>query len=118
MFIDQFTPDQLEQIKKELKYCEFTQKQKITQLDDRIRKIFPRDREASDEEEALWLARMRLDNMIYEMADLTLRNITFANKNTSNKKMIQRSSTIPPGLQEEYLQFVDEILAAIEKHKK
>lgn len=118
MFIDQFTPDQIEQIKKELKYCEFTQKQKITQLQDRIRKIFPLDREASDKEEALWLARVGLDNIIYEMADLTLRNVTYTDKHTSNKKKLQRGSTIPPRLQEEYLQFIDEILAIIEKHKK
>lgn len=118
MLIDQFTPDQLEQIKKELKYLKYTQKQRITQLQDRIRKIFPFNREASDEEEALWLARVGLDNMIYEMADLTLRNVTYVDKHTSNKKKLQRGSTIPPKLQEEYLQFVDEILAAIEKHKK
>lgn len=118
MLIDQFTPDQIEQIKKELEYLKYTQKQRITRLQDRIREIFPLDREASDEEQALWLARVGLDNMIYEMADLTLKNVTYTDKHTSNKKKLQRGSTIPPRLQEEYLQFVDEILAAIEKHKK
>lgn len=119
MLIDQFTPEQIAQIRKELKMTENSQKQKATNLKYKLRQIFPVVEGRSPEEESLWYARMGIDNLIYQIVDLTMRNTTYIKKTarTTSKDTV-RSSLIPGSLEEEYVWFVDEILGLIEKHKK
>lgn len=124
MLIDQFTPEELEQIKKELKYYpNGNQKNYITHLNEEIRRIFPRNfKDEKTDEEKLWLARVRLDTKIYEIIDYTMRNVTFKEKKRPGKHGYEReafrNSLIPAGIVDEYKQFVDELLSLIEKHKK
>ena len=118
MLIDQFTPAQIAQIKKELKMTESIQKQSVTELNDKLRKVFPQKNHFDNKnEEALWLERMSFRDIIYKLADFTLANVQFDSFRRGSRN-ISRDSRIPPDIQEEYVQFVDEILAVIEKHKK
>lgn len=124
MLIDQFTPEELEQIKRELKfYPNGNQKNYITHLNEEIRKIFPHNpKDNKTDEEKLWLARLRLDTKIYEIVDYTMRNITFKEKKRPGKYGYERdafrNSLIPVEIADEYKEFVDELLSLIKKHKK
>ena len=118
MFIDQFTPEQIELIKKELQEKQKSQKQAVLGLDEELRKMFPIDyQKASEEEKELWLNRRSLDKLLYEIIDLTLQNnLTYQRAYRGIK--LRRGSQIDPELKEEYIEMANELMTIIDKHKK
>lgn len=118
MFIDQFTPEQIELIKKELQVKQKSQKQAVLGLDEEFRKMFPIDyHKATEEEQQLWHNRMRFDKLLYEMIDLTLQNNLSYERTFRGMKLV-RGSSIDPELKSEYVEMANELMAIISKHRK
>ena len=118
MFIDQFTPEQIELIKKELQVKQKSQKQAVLQLDEELRKMFPIDyHNATEEEQQLWHNRQRFDKLLYEMIDLTLQNNLSYERTFRGMKLV-RGSSIDPELKNEYIEMANELMTVINKHKK
>lgn len=120
MYIDKFTPEELKIIKQELLEPKSTNKKPVTKIRSRLLEIFPHKQNGSKEEDLLWLSRMGLQDNIYEIIDVTLKNVEYKPKRYKGeyKLALYRASFIPLELKEEYAEMAKEILDIIDKHKK
>jgi len=117
MLIDQFTAEQIEQIKTELKACKAVSKNNLTKAKERLKEIFPHDLEESGEG-LLWSERDDLYIQINNIIDITLRNVNFEKSKRNGQIKAMKRGYVPAEIRDEYREFANEILDLIEKHKK
>ncbi len=116
MFIDQFTEEQIAQIRKELRLVQKLSKVTVNQeLWEKIEKIFDRQ---SYHKENIFPYR-ELSDAITTIADFTVDNFIYKNQGRTKKQIgWYRNQNIPKEKEKEYLQITEEILDVIRNHKK
>lgn len=115
MLIDQFTEDQLAQIRRELREVQKLSKASLNyEISSEVEKIFD---SKSYHDECLFPYRAVTD-AIGTIVDYTMDNFVYK-KHGRAKKQIgwYRSQTVPLNKEEEYRQIVHEIIDVIKKHK-
>ena len=122
MFIDRFTPEELEIIKKELAQKTGLHKQFTINLSKRLEEIFPIVDTTRDNNFDLTMARNCMDTKLYEIIDYTLANVEWKDvkepMSTTRRRTMIRKKVIPTELEEEYKQMADELIECINKHKR
>ena len=116
MLIDQFTEEQLAQIRRELREVQKLSKASLNyEISAEVEKIFDRD---TYHKECLFPYRAVTD-AIGTIVDYTMDNFVYK-KHGRAKKQIgwYRSQTVPMNKEEEYRQIVHEIVDVIRKHKR
>ena len=116
MLIDQFTEEQLAQIRRELREVQKLSKASLNyEISAEVENIFDRD---TYHKECLFPYRAVTD-AIGTIVDYTMDNFVYK-KHGRAKKQIgwYRSQTVPMNKEEEYRQIVHEIIDIIRKHKR
>lgn len=115
MLIDQFTEEQLAQIRRELRELQKLSKASLNEeLFEKVNELFDRE---SYHNECLFPYR-EVTEAIGTIADYTLDNFVYKHHGRAKKQIgWYRAQNIPNSKEEEYRQITEEILDVIRKHK-
>ena len=116
MLIDQFTEEQLAQIRRELRELQKLSKASLNEeLFKKVNNLF----DARSYHDNCIFPYREVTEAIGTIADYTLDNFVYKHHGRAKKQIgWYRAQNIPSQMEEEYRQITEEILEIIQKHKK